>query len=79
MSERILPYGGERLIEQDDPPQGGKCRKCGARLRLAPDCYDYDRAARRYALAAGTTPEEELASGWTCGRCGAWHEHRDRR
>jgi hypothetical protein len=78
MDGRVLPCRGERLVEQDDPPEkAGRCKKCGAKLRQAPDCYRYDRRSRRYALEAGVTAEEERASGWTCGRCGWWHEHRD--
>ncbi len=70
-----MPYRGEKLIERDDEPDGPpRCRKCGARLRAAPDGYDYDRTTRTYALTPGVTPDEASSSGWTCGRCGHWQE-----
>jgi len=73
-----MAYRGEPLIERDDPPEPRtRCMKCGAKLRAAPDCYEYDRSARRYVLAPGVTAEEEAASGWTCGRCGKWHGNDD--
>lgn len=73
-----MKYQGERLVERDDDaPPRPRCRKCAAKLRAAPDCYDYDRSARRYALRPGTDEAEERSSGWTCGRCGHWHALED--
>ncbi len=63
------------MHERDDEPTGPpRCRKCGARMRYAPDCYDYDRSTGSYVLASGATEEHERDSGHTCGRCGQWHE-----